>query len=146
MAETLFMRRTVGGLRPINRMGEDALAKYPLNTEIKAEITQPRNLGHHKKFFALLQALFPHQEIYPTLDSFRAAMTCALGYGETVTLKDGRIVLVPGSISFAKMDQAAFNDFYDRALELIATRILPGIGREDVDREVAEIIDGRVAA
>jgi hypothetical protein len=146
MSATLFLRKTVGGLKPSNRISQEAYDAIPLNAEVKAEITRPRHLVHHRKWFALLQVIFPHQTAYPTMDSFLAAIKCALGHGETVKLPDGRTVLVPGSISFAKLDQAEFSSFYDRALDLIVTRILPGIGREDVEREVEEILAGREAA
>ncbi len=146
MSEVLFMRKTLGGLKPTTRASEEAYERLPLNEDVKVEITRPRNLLHHRKWFALLQVIYPHQTLYPTMKTFLAAIKCALGYGETVRLPDGRTVLVPSSISFAKMDQAAFEQFYDRALDLIQTRILPGIDREDVDREVADIIAGRVAA
>jgi hypothetical protein len=41
---------------------------------------------------------------------------------------------------------AGFEQFYERALDVITTRILPKINREDVEREVAEILAGRQAA
>jgi hypothetical protein len=41
------------------------------------------------------------------------------------------------------MDQDEFEQLYERAVELILTRILPGVGREDLDRQVAEIMAGR---
>lgn len=146
MADQLIMRKTLGGLRPVDQVGLEILDRIPPGGEVRVEITRPRNLLHHRKWFALLQAIYPHQVLYPTMDSFIAAVKCALGYGETVKLPDGRTVIVPGSISFAKMDQAAFEQFYDRALDLITTRILPSIGRDDVSREVSEILAGREAS
>lgn len=143
MATTLFMVRGLGGLRPANKASQEAFDGLPMAETVKVEITRPRNIRHHRKWFALLQVIYPHQTTYPTMESLLAAIKCALGYGETVKLPDGRTVLVPGSISFAKLDQAGFDQFYARALELIHTRILPGIDRDDVEREVAEVLAGR---
>lgn len=142
MAETIFMRRSLGALRPIDPASAEALERIPANQDVRVEITRPRNLKHHRKFFALLNAIFPHQTVYPTHKSFRAAMTVALGFGETYKLGDGRTIIIPGSIAFDKMDQAEFEQFYDRAIELIVTRILPGVGRADLNREVADILIG----
>lgn len=72
-----------------------------------------------------------------------AAIKVALGYGETVKLPDGRAILIPGSISFAAMDQGEFEQFYERAVELILTRILPGVDRPELDAQVMDILDGR---
>ena len=143
MATTLFLQRSLNSLKPVDAHGEEMLRGLPKGKHLKAVITQPRNVQHHRKFFALLNAIHPHQDTYPTIDSLLCAMKCALGYGETVELPDGRIVLVPGSISFAKMDQADFSNFYARAVALIETKILPGVDSADLKREVAEIMRGQ---
>lgn len=142
MSETVFMRRQLGSLRPVDPASAEALERIPAGQDVRVEITRPRNIQHHRKFFALLNAIFPHQSVYPTHKSFRAAMTVALGFGETYKLGDGRTIIIPGSISFDKMDQAEFEQFYDRAVELIVTRILPGVGRADLNREVSDIMAG----
>lgn len=143
MAETVFMRRKLGGLRPIDAASAEALERIPETEEVRVEITRPRNLKHHRKFFALLNAIYPHQKTYPTHKLFRAAVSVAMGFGETTKLPDGRVIIVPESISFANMDQAAFEQFYDRAVELMVTRILPNVNRADLNREVDEILAGR---
>jgi len=143
MATELFMKRRLSSLVPTNRMSEELLRDLPEHVTLKIVATQPRNPKHHAKFMALIAAIYPHQSIYPTMESFRKAITVALGYGDTVKLPDGRVMLIPGSISFAKMDQRAFEEFYERAVHLILTRVLPGADRPDLEREVMEILEGR---
>ena len=143
MAATVFMQRVLGSLRPCGRAGAEVLDGIGPDEVVKVEISRPRNVLHHRKFFALLDVIFPHQDEYVTEEDFRAAFTCALGYCTKVKTRTGATVLIPKSISFAKMDQRAFEQFFDRALLLITTRILPGIDRADVEREVAEILAGR---
>ena len=55
-------------------------------------------------------------------------------------LADGTIIQHPGSISFAAMDQDEFDQFYDRVMDVVATDILPGVQRADVQRELMELI------
>ena len=107
MATQLLMKRQGKGLVPADPVAAELMAKLPMGKVLKGTISQPRNPDHHRKFFALLGAVFPHQDTYATNESFLSAIKCALGYGESVKLLDGRTVLVPGSISFAKMDQQA---------------------------------------
>lgn len=145
MATELFMRRALGTLRPVDAAGEEALRSMRGDEIVHVTIKRKRNERHHRKFFALLNVVFPHQDTYPTMETFRAAVTCALGFADTVKLPDGRVILVPRSISFANMDQTEFDAFYERAVALICTRIIPGIGRADVEREVSDIIVGRAA-
>lgn len=136
------MRRQMGALRPIDAMGEEALADIPQNELVRVTIKRPRNVQHHRKFFALINAIFPHQTLYPTEEALLAAMKVALGFGQQVKLPDGRVIVIPRSISFAKMDQKSFAEFYDRALTLILTRILPGVNKKDLQREVDDILAG----
>lgn len=145
MAETAFMRRHLGALRPIDAMGEEALRAVKPDEVVRVTITRARNVNHHRKFFALLNAVFPHQETYATMETFRAAIQVALGFGDAIKLPDGRTIIVPRSIAFSKLDQKGFEELYDRALTLILTRIVPGVGRADLEREVADIIAGRAA-
>lgn len=146
MAETVFLVKTLGGLRASNDVSAEIIDAIPVGQEVKAEITRPRNLRHHNKLFALIGVIYPHQTSYATRRAFRAALLCAAGHCEAVTLPDGRTVLVPESISFGKLDQAGFEQVYDRALTVITDRILPAISRDDVEREVEEILAGRKAA
>lgn len=138
----VFLQRRMSALRPIDEAGASALADIPQGEIVRVTIRRPRNLMHHRKFFALIKAIFPHQAHYPTEETLLAAIKVALGYGESVKLHDGRTIIIPSSISFAKMDQGAFDSFYDRALHLILTKILPGVDRKDLDREVADILAG----
>ena len=144
MAEVALMRRHLGALRPTDIVGEEMLRGIKTGEVVEVTVKRKRNVGHLRKWFALLNVVFPHQDTYATMETFRAAITVALGYGETVKLPDGRTIIVPKSISFAKLDQKGFEELYDRAIHLILTRIVPGVGRADLEREVGEIITGRV--
>jgi len=146
MAQTIHLRRVLNRLAPADAHSEELLNSLPAGRELKAVITQPRNVAHHRKFFALLNVIYPHQDTYPTRESLLKAIKCALGFGETIKLPDGRIILSPGSISFGKMDQQAFSEFYERAVKLITEKILPGVDSADLEREVNEILRGREAA
>lgn len=140
-----FFRCTEWGPKPADDATAEAMKPY-LGKTIRMKWAAPRNVGHHNKFFALLNTVFPHQSVYPTFDTFRDAVSVALGYGDTVKLGDGRTIICAKSISFAKMDQVAFGEFYDRAVNLILTKILPHVDRADLEQQVHDILDGRSAA
>lgn len=145
MATEIYLKR--GGGRSIlaaaDKASQEYIANLPTDMTLKAVITIPRNYEHLSKFFALLDVVYEQQEVYATRISFRAAITVALGHGETVMLPDGRTIIIPKSISFAKMDQTEFNEFYDGAVRLILEKIIPGVNREELEREVLEILEGR---
>ncbi len=70
-------------------------------------------------------------------------MHARLGYADVIHLPNDKFMVEAKSIAFDKMKQDEFEEFYDRAIELITTVILPGINREDVNREVDAILAGR---
>lgn len=142
----LWLIRKMDMLVPANEQSLEALRKMKAGEWFRAEVKLPRNVKHHRKYFALLNAVFPHQTQWPTLKSFQRQMKKALGHGEWIVSGDGKHKdFIEESISFASMDQAEFEQFYERAVEIILTRILPAVAREDLDRQVAEIMEGRRA-
>lgn len=146
MATELWLIRRMGHLVPANAPSAESLAKLAANKWLLAEIRMPRNTKHHKKYFALLQAIFQHQDEYPTMRSLQRGMKKRLGFGEWVTLKSGEREFIEDSISFASMDQTEFDQFYERAVQVILTEILPGVDSRDLEREVQDILEGRRAA
>lgn len=145
MAE-LWLTRKMDMLVPANEQSLEALRKLKQGEWYKAEVTMPRNLKHLRKYFALLAAVYPHQTMWPTFRKFRAKFEEALGHGEYYVNGRGERYFENESIAFGAMQQDEFDQFYERAVELILTRILPGVGRADLDRQVGEILEGRKAA
>ena len=133
-------RKTIGGLKPADALAEEVFNGLPLNAEVMAEVTRPRNLGHHKKFFALLKLVYENQETYETMDALLIAFKVALGHYYPVTLKGGQVACIPKSISFAKLDQIAFEAFWDKACNLVVTKFLPGVEREELEAQVMELV------
>lgn len=147
MAIEAWVKRTqMGHLVPANSQSAEALKALPVDEWRMVSIRAPRNVKHHRKWFALLQAVFAHQTMWPTLDLFNDKVKEALGYGEYVIDGLGNRHFRPESIGFHNMDQHAFEQFYERGVDLIVNRILPGVGRDDLEREVHDILKGRKAA
>jgi hypothetical protein len=133
----------MGALYPVSRWDEEALAALPQGRTVKAKITLPRNEKHTRKYFALLDAVFPHQSGYATRDGFRKAIAIALGHCDTFVLLDGSVSVEAKSISFSKMDQLQFDEFYTAAVELICAKVIPGINKPELEQQVEDILEGR---
>lgn len=138
MADAITLKRTMGGFVPANSYDENLMMKYQPGDIVRAKISKPRNVKHSNKFHALLQKVFPHQNMWPTYDLFRKAIQRAVGYFEEV---NGQVFDV--SIAFDSMDQKEFEEFYDRVVMLVCERIIPGLDKADLEREVDEILKGR---
>ena len=54
---------------------------------------------------------------------------------------NGQLVPVPKSISYHDMpDNAEFKKFFDDAVDFICRKIIPGLNRSDLEREVYELL------
>lgn len=113
----LYLRRTVGGLQPCDDAGIDTLRKIKVGEVVQCEITRPRNLAHHRKFWALLNVFWQATGDWSSPYGVLIELKVRLGHVQDVLLRDtGELVKVPKSISFASMDQGEFDVFYDRCI------------------------------
>ena len=136
----ILMERRGSALYPIEEQGQNVVGRLPQREYLKVMVTQPRNLAHHRKFFAMLQLVFNNQERYGCFDHFLDALKIALGHCETSILLDGTPHYKPKSISFTNMDQTAFDEFYNQACDFVAAHVVPGLTSDAIKREVEEII------
>ena len=131
-------RKYLGKLETIDEAGEECMRH--IKGDVMVEVKQPRNIQHHRLYFALLGKLFANQERYKTLDEMAAALKVACGICQTFVLKNGEKVYIPGSISFAKMQQPEFDEFYSNAIEVVCKHFLPGVKSEDLKAEIEQIV------
>lgn len=128
---------------PVGREGEDVLRPL-VGKEVKASlVAQGRNLKRLRLFFALMNEIFPHQDMYPTIDKLRKAVLCAIGFCEVIELPDGRAILAADSIAFANMEEPDFIDVLERSIKFIYERIIPGVPTDELMKRVNEILEGR---
>lgn len=140
MSLDILMRKTLnGGLLPTDDAGKEALAKVGKKGDVLVSIKQPRNVAHHRKLFALLSLVHQNQSRYPTVEHLLTAIKIYLGYYKPVRLADGREGCMPDSIAFHSMNQAEFAEFYDRVIGLVVEKILPGVKRDDLERELRDL-------
>ncbi len=128
------------GLHAIDAGGVQAIKKLKPDEIVIVEMKRARNPKYHRKFFALLNLVFGNQSRFHSLDELLDAIKCYVGHCRTMRMRDGTEYRIPKSISFAKMDQSAFDVFYNRVVDMICREVLPRVKREDLERELAEIL------
>lgn len=133
----IILRRELFGFVPTDEAGEAFAKSVKLGECVSVDMKRPRNLAHHRKFFGMLQIIFNNQERYATLDHLLTAFKFAIKHTEIIRTKRGDIE-VPKSISFAAMSQDEFNELYQRAVDFVLTEVVPGLGVEELERELME--------
>lgn len=134
-----IFRRTVEGFVPADDVSQEFFAKTKLGQLVTLNPKRGRGLSYHRLFFAMLRLVSENSN--PPISEAAALhfAKMATGTGEFVTDSRGRDVFVPGSISFAKMDQNAFKDFVQTAIPPLVGRFMVGTAPDDLIREAMSL-------
>lgn len=122
--------KTLNGFKLAYNSDSDLAKKIPLNEPIVYNWTKPRNLKFHKKFFALLNLVFDNQEQYTSIEHLRKDLTVAAGFYDVRYNFEGVEIHEAKSISFAKMDDNEFSEYYNRIVDVVVKWL--GIDKQDI--------------
>lgn len=133
---SIWMRRTPAGLAPVDAVDAERLAGYSLGATVEVTVKQHRSGPNHRHFFSFLGRLVESGAVpFTSTSALLDALKMTLGVTELRQGIGGQPYFVPGSISFAAKDEAAFRDFKTKALALIAQHY--GVNVDDVLEERA---------
>ena len=134
----IYLTRTISGLAADDESGREALRKIKLGKVVKCEVTTPRNIQHHRKFFALLNTVWMAGGEWESPEDLLIELKIKIGVTKDVILREtGEVVKILGSISFAAMDQAAFDEFYEKAIRALC-QMCGGIESDALRQEVLQ--------
>ncbi len=139
--KTVF-RKGLRWLEPADDTGKAAIASLRHGELVMVEVRRARNIRHHRKWWALM-SLIADNLAGVTAETVCDVIKIGVGHVHAVKTKRG-MVSIPKSISFAAMDQAEFDRFYDHAVHYIASDVLPGVSSADLEREVLSMIGGQI--
>lgn len=141
MSKVVLIKDEAGKLRGIDPAHERAYQKWrkqvlelPVGQTLGFSYRLPRSPGHHKLFFAKLNALLDRTEAFANIDKLRYWLTMGAGYFDLIPGFDGTPNAIPRSIDFDRMDEAEFSELHravdeflmtDRALETLWPELLP---------------------
>lgn len=148
MATELFVTRDIwGGLKGADPASADVLRALDVGKTYRVSLTAPRNVRHHRLFFALLQAVYEAlpDGLFPTFEHFVDGVKIGIGHCDRYSI-GGIECVKPRSISFAAMDQVSFKQFYDRAVTFLLEKVLPGLDRDELNAHIEYILGERIAA
>lgn len=121
---------------------EDKLARFKSGEIVRAEITRPRNIFFHRKFFALLRVVLEHTDQFENTDQILHILKLRLGHFETlIEPSTGKQFLKPKSISFASMDEDDFSKFYNETVAVLLQFFLTGWAKEDLEAAYNEVME-----
>ena len=136
MAKAVFVR-TLGGLQPADDAGREMLQGIQIGSDVMVDISRPRSLPFHKRFYALAGIIA--KSIGVPTESVVDIIKLRTGHFKVIQTAKERYQ-VPRSISFAKMDSVAFADFYKRAEVVICEEFLPHLKPDGLRTEIENMV------
>ena len=134
----IHLVRISTGLRPYSDDDYEEMKKIKIGSIVKANIVRPRNVKFHRKFFSLIRAAWDclteqQRTNLRSVDTFREQLLITSGFSEPLYDLNGQKFLERAkSISFAKMDEPAFDIVYNRVLDTILTILIAdGVSEDD---------------
>lgn len=113
---------------------EEEVAKLIWYDEtVTATIKKIRNPEFHKKFWTMFGFVFKNQEKYKTKKDLETELKIRTGLYDEYITAEGKLVYIPGSISFAKMDEIQFRQYYSQAIDAF---ISMDLGWTDVEANI----------
>ena len=126
----LFVKNTINDLVPLYPSDFDSKRKLKLGQDYEVEVKNPRNVGFHRKFFALLNVGHENTLLDMPFDTYRKYITIKAGFFNAYQTPKG-IFYDAKSISFSSMEQEEFEDVYSRVLDKIIEDI--GASKKDIE-------------
>lgn len=113
----LWMIRRAYRFEPANPEALGVLERIPQKKLIEVEAVQRRNAAHNALYWSMLHRIadwLSQDDV--TADVLHELMKLQCGIVSVVRLPNGDIQKLPGSTSFARLDQVAFGEFFERAV------------------------------
>ena len=133
----LLLRNTISGLVPLYPSDQEEKKKLKLGTDYEAEIRLPRNVGFHRKMFALFNVGHQNTSLDMPFETYRKYMTMKAGYFKAYQTPKG-VYYEADSLSFSSMSQETFEEVYSRVLDKIIEDI--GATSEEIERALVDFM------
>ena len=130
----LNLLNTATGLKPLYDEDYEEKKKLKIGRIYRSDITEPRNIKFHRKFFSLIKLGHDNTKLEMPFEAYRALMLMKAGYVDVYELPDGKKMALAQSISFANMDNTKFEKAYYAVLNVVGKDI--GVDNEALEAEV----------
>lgn len=134
----ILLIRQGDSFKPLSEADYEKTQRVKEGRIIEVDYKMPRNPEFHNKYMSMVRAVFDNQEQYETIEQVLDVIKVGVGHCTTMEWRGAQIA-IPKSISFGKMDELEFQPFYDKSIEFVLARLLPGTNRDDLEQYVNEI-------
>jgi hypothetical protein len=133
--EVYLTKQQNGSFIPAMESDKEITDKLAKGQTFRFKVSKQRNYKFLQKFFVLIRIVFENQDVYKNVDHFRNDLTIECGfYDIRVNKFTGAYQMEAKSISFAKMNEIDFNQYFNSFVDKVCE--LYGYDREVFIEEI----------
>lgn len=120
-------------LRPhANYDMEQISGRLPKGATVRVQFAQPRSLPRHRLYWVVVRQVVKNSEFFATEEALHSTLLLGCGVVTPVLSINGDVIMIPNSTAFDAMEEDEFKKYFDRAMEIIGTKIMPGVDVSDL--------------
>lgn len=116
-----------GKLQPHANYDREMLDGLQNGETIRIQISRYRSQPRHRLYWVILRQVVKNTNFFTSEKNLHHTLLVGCGVVEPVMSPDGDITFMPSSTAFDAMDEDDFKPYFDRAMEIITTKIMPGV-------------------
>jgi hypothetical protein len=113
----------------------EMLERFPENVPLRIQLAQPRSGPRHRLYRVSLRIIVNNTDKFSTEDALHKTLLLACNVTEPILTTEGEFIYVPSSTAYHAMPEEEFKIYFDRAMEIVASVIIPGLDLDELLKE-----------
>lgn len=116
-----------GHLVPYANYDREMFDELPVNKVLRVNIAQQRSAPRHRLYRVVLRLVVKNTDLFVSEDGLHKTLLLGCGVVEPIMTTTGEIIMIPSSTAYDAMNEDVFKAYFDQAMHIIETNIIPGV-------------------
>jgi hypothetical protein len=134
-SQWILVRKVNGAMVPHAPYDVEMFERYPTNIPLRIQLAQPRSGPRHRLYRVILRIVVANTDKFSTEDALHKTLLMGCGVTEPVLTTEAEIIYCPSSTAFDAMPEEEFNIYFDEAMQIIASVVIPGLDLDELLKE-----------
>jgi hypothetical protein len=137
----LHLKKTLAGFALADDMSVENAKRFKVGEVYKADVVKPRSRKTLGRWWVLCQMILDNTEEFRSKEQISDYLKIRAGHSTSIVSKStGEIFHIANSISFDEMEEAQFQELWQRVCDVVVADILPGITQHEIEYEIGRIV------
>lgn len=136
----MLVRRKGGTMVPAFARDVDLLNKIPEGSLVELQFKRSPSAKMRRFYWAILGIVVDNHPFYSDKEAIHDIIRIGVQCVRLVVNLDGSVSYIPRSTSDAAMNFTEFKEYFDKAVDFIVVKLLPGVVREEIIREIEDAL------